>query len=30
MNNSLPRELLKVFKFKKFEENSIHIWFNTI
>lgn len=25
MNNSLPRELLKVFKFKKFEENSIHI-----
>ena len=30
MNNSLPRELLKVFKFKKFEENSIHMWFNTL
>jgi tRNA(Ile)-lysidine synthetase-like protein len=30
MNNSLPRELLKVFTFKKFEDNSIDLWFNTI
>ena len=28
MNNSLPRELLKVFKFKKFEDNPTNLWFN--
>jgi len=28
MNNPLPRELLKVFKFKKFEDNHTNLWFN--